>query len=167
MRKPDRILSHVADDASGSVKSRDVDGSRMSVHTSLSDKMKLQPLAECHTGQLAVRVEWESLSSTNDQNVDWCSKKQSHQCRLHVFVRELQLKLKIGCICPGMFKLTRVFTVDVRSLLENGSCIWSPYFKSETDRIESVQRRFTKRFRFLNHTVNGWSDLSWSRKFAR
>jgi len=47
--------------------------------------------------------------------------------------------------------LARTFTVYVRPLLEYGSCVWSPHFKSEIDGIESVQRRFTKRLRFLNN----------------
>jgi len=47
--------------------------------------------------------------------------------------------------------LTRGFTVYVRLLLEYGSCVWSPHFKSEIDRIESVQRRFTKWLRVLNN----------------
>jgi len=45
--------------------------------------------------------------------------------------------------------LTRAFTVYVHPLLESSSCVWSPHFKS--DRIESVQRRFTKRLRFVNN----------------
>jgi len=47
--------------------------------------------------------------------------------------------------------LTHALTVYVRPLLEYGSCVWSPHFKSEIDRIESVQRRFTKRLRLLNN----------------
>jgi len=47
--------------------------------------------------------------------------------------------------------LMRAFIVYVRPLLEYGSCVWSPHFKSDIDRIESVQCRFTKRSRFLNN----------------
>jgi len=47
--------------------------------------------------------------------------------------------------------LMRAFIVCVRPLLEYGSCVWYPQFKSDIDRIESVQRRFTKRLRFLNN----------------
>jgi len=47
--------------------------------------------------------------------------------------------------------LMHAFIVYVRPLLEYGSCVWSPHFKSDIDRIESVQRRFTKRLRFLNN----------------
>ena len=47
--------------------------------------------------------------------------------------------------------LMRAFIVYVRPLVEYGSCVWSPHFKSDIDRIESVQRRFTKRLRFFNN----------------
>jgi Reverse transcriptase (RNA-dependent DNA polymerase) len=40
--------------------------------------------------------------------------------------------------------LTRAFCTFVRPLLEFSSVIWSPYFKNEINKIESVQRSFTK-----------------------
>ena len=43
------------------------------------------------------------------------------------------------------------FIVYVRTLLEYISSVWSPHFQSDIDRIESVQRCFTKRLRFLNN----------------
>jgi len=43
------------------------------------------------------------------------------------------------------------FIVYVRFLLEYGTSVWSPHFQSDIDRIESVQRCFTKRLRFLNN----------------
>jgi len=57
--------------------------------------------------------------------------------------------------------LTRVFTAYVRPLLEYGSSVWSPHFNSEINRIESAQRRFTKRLRFLNNmSIQTTVDLS-------
>jgi len=56
--------------------------------------------------------------------------------------------------------LKRAFTVHVSLLLEYGSCVWSPHFKSEIDRIESVQRRFTKRLRFLNNMSYSQRSIS-------
>jgi len=62
--------------------------------------------------------------------------------------------------------LTRAFTVYVRRLLEYGSCVWSPHFKSEIDRIESVQRRFTKRLRLLNNISRKFSGWAFKSGFA-
>ena len=45
--------------------------------------------------------------------------------------------------------LTRVFKVYVRPLVEYASCVWSPYYGYATDKVESVQRRFTKRLHGL------------------
>ena len=41
--------------------------------------------------------------------------------------------------------LVKAFIVYVRPILEYNSIIWSPSTKNETDLIEKVQRRFTKR----------------------
>ena len=49
--------------------------------------------------------------------------------------------------------LTRAFITNVRPLLEYNSIMWSPYLKQGIDRIEQVQRRFSKRLHGLsNHT---------------
>jgi len=64
--------------------------------------------------------------------------------------------------------LIHAFIVYVRPLLEYGSCVSSPHFKSDIDRIESVQRRFTKRLRFLNNMPYSQRLIihdSWSRNF--
>ena len=37
------------------------------------------------------------------------------------------------------------FATYVRSLLEYASCVWSPYSIGQVNKIEAVQRRFTKR----------------------
>ena len=41
--------------------------------------------------------------------------------------------------------LLHAFVVYVRPLLEFNSVVWSPYFKCDSDAVERVQRRFTKR----------------------
>ena len=41
--------------------------------------------------------------------------------------------------------LTRAFCVYVRPMLEYASCIWSPHLQSNIQKVESVQRKFTKR----------------------
>ena len=40
--------------------------------------------------------------------------------------------------------LSKAFSVFVRPILEFSSVVWSPYFKIDIKRIESVQKRFTK-----------------------
>jgi len=46
--------------------------------------------------------------------------------------------------------LCRAFTVYVRPLLEYASCVWSPHLMKDIERLERVQRRFTKRLRGLS-----------------
>jgi hypothetical protein len=41
--------------------------------------------------------------------------------------------------------LLKAYTVYVRPILEYASCVWSPAHKTAVRRIESVQRKFTKR----------------------
>jgi len=47
--------------------------------------------------------------------------------------------------------LVRAFTTYVRPLLEYNSVVWSPYLKQDIERLENVQRRFTKRLVGLKH----------------
>ena len=51
--------------------------------------------------------------------------------------------------------LVRAFTTYVRPILEYGSVIWSPYHVNEIDKVENVQRRYTKR-------IAGLRDLSYA-----
>jgi len=46
--------------------------------------------------------------------------------------------------------LCRAFTVYVRPLLQYASCVWSPHLIKDIERLERVQRRFTKRLRWLS-----------------
>ena len=39
----------------------------------------------------------------------------------------------------------------IRPLLEYNSVVWSPYLKQDVERLENVQRRFTKRLIGLKH----------------
>ena len=51
--------------------------------------------------------------------------------------------------------LLRAYLVYVTPLLEYNSTIWSPHYKYDTDAVERVQRRFTKRLPGLsNYTYN-------------
>jgi len=49
------------------------------------------------------------------------------------------------------FLLIRAFTTYVRPLLEYASAVWSPSKIHLIDKLESVQRRFTKRLKGLSH----------------
>ena len=49
--------------------------------------------------------------------------------------------------------LMRAFCTFVRPLLEFSSTIWSPYTVSDINRIESVQRSFTKHFHYLRYST--------------
>jgi len=40
---------------------------------------------------------------------------------------------------------------NVRPLLEYNTVVWSPYIKQDIERLENVQRRFTKRLVGLKH----------------
>jgi len=70
-----------------------------------------------------------------------------------------------ACLILRCFKsrdpviLFRAFTVYVRPLLEYCSPVWSPGYKTDIFRIESVQKRFTKR-------LNGCQDLTYKARFA-
>ena len=50
--------------------------------------------------------------------------------------------------------LVKAFTTYVRPILEYGSCVWSPTAVGMIDKLESVQRRFTKR-------IHGLQELSY------
>jgi hypothetical protein len=41
-----------------------------------------------------------------------------------------------------------LYSSFVRSVLEYGSCVWSPYYITHINRLEKVQRKFVKRICF-------------------
>jgi len=49
--------------------------------------------------------------------------------------------------------LTNAFVTYVRPILEYASFIWSPYHLGEIAKLESVQRRFTKRLVGLHNMI--------------
>ena len=49
--------------------------------------------------------------------------------------------------------LTCAFTSYVRPILEYATPVWSPHFSKDIDSLERVQRRFTKSFRNIYHSM--------------
>ena len=56
--------------------------------------------------------------------------------------------------------LWRAFTVYVRPMLEYATCVWSPHGVGQVNRIESVQRKFTKR-------LPGYDSLDYKSRLMR
>jgi hypothetical protein len=58
----------------------------------------------------------------------------------------IRSNLILRCFVSGdRSLLLKAFTVYVRPILEFDSSVWSPHFHKDIERLESVQRRFTKR----------------------
>ena len=63
---------------------------------------------------------------------------------------------RVGLICRAfrsrdMYFMIGMFTTYVRPILEYNCEIWNPLYLGDLDRIEKVQRRFTKRIKGLFH----------------
>ena len=56
--------------------------------------------------------------------------------------------------------LARAFTVHVRPILDYNCVVWSPHLKHDIDKIEKVQRRYTKR-------LFGHAKLSYTERLQR
>ena len=57
-------------------------------------------------------------------------------------------------------RLVRAYTVYVRPLIEHDSILWSPLLKQDIEKVERVQRCFTKR-------LPGFNDLSYEDRLRR
>jgi ribonuclease P/MRP protein subunit RPP40 len=55
--------------------------------------------------------------------------------------------------------VVRAFLTYVRPILEYASPVWSPYTRADIYKLESVQRRFTKR-------LPGFRNLDYQKRFA-
>ena len=60
--------------------------------------------------------------------------------------------------CFESRELVCAFTTYVRPLLEYNSVVWSPYLKSDTEAVEKVQRKYTKRI------IAGLKKLSYDQR---
>jgi len=68
----------------------------------------------------------------------------------------LRAKLILSCFQsrnPNL--LSKAFCVFVRPLLEFSSLVWNPMFKQDINKLESVERKFTKRLKGLRNFSHG------------
>ena len=70
--------------------------------------------------------------------------KDKQSCNHSLLLLKDELN-KINWWLIVMTVMTRAFVTYVRPLLEYASCVWSPDLLKHIKRIESVQKRFTKR----------------------
>jgi len=87
-----------------------------------------------------------SVSTVTDLGVCY-DKNFSFRPHINYIVAKasLRAKLILKCFITRNSKLlSKAFSVFVRPILEFSSVVWSPYFKTDINKIESVQKRFTK-----------------------
>jgi len=87
-----------------------------------------------------------SVSTVTDLGV-CCDKNFSFRPHINHIVAKASLRAKLILKCfitrdPKL--LSKAFSVFVRPILEFLSVVWSPYFKTDINKIESAQKRFTK-----------------------
>ena len=81
------------------------------------------------------------MGITVDQNLTFRNHVENIVSRASI-----RSNLILRCFVSGERRLLlKAFTVYVRPILEFDSCVWSPHFHQDIERLESVQRRFTKR----------------------
>ena len=76
------------------------------------------------------------------------------ECHINKIVARASIRANLIHKCflsKDISTMTRAFTTYVRPLLEYASCVWSPCSIKDVKRIESVQRRFTKRLPGMTH----------------
>ena len=103
-----------------------------------------------------------SVNSCTDLGVSYNNRLRfTPHIDLMVARASLRAKLILRCFQTRDCKLlAKAFIVFVRPLLEYCSVIWSPYFKNEIAKIESVQRYFTKR-------LHGLWNIPYASRLAR
>ena len=89
----------------------------------------------------------------NDLGVQVDSKLRfSHYYENVVAKAHQRASLILRCFeCRDPNVLFRAFITYVRPILEYCSPVWTPVYKTDIKRLESVQRRFTKKLDGLNH----------------
>jgi len=82
-----------------------------------------------------------------------------HNLRIGLLMKLLVVYMPLFCFTQPSW-LVRAYLVHVRPLLEYNCVIWSPWLKQDIDKIERVQRRFTKR-------LPGCKCLSYSKRLLQ
>jgi hypothetical protein len=92
-------------------------------------------------------TEIKEVSSQKDLGVTFCDNlKFGKHCTEISHKAHIRANLILKCFTASPAKvLVRAFSVFVRPILEYGSEVWNPYLKKDVLKLESVQRRFTKR----------------------
>ena len=103
------------------------------------------------------QVECEKdLGITIDNNLTF-EKHIDHICSKANQIMGL-IRRTIDNLTPEIFK--PLYIALVRSHLEYGQAVWSPFMRKSIKKIESVQRRATK-------AINGFKDLSYEQRLTR
>ena len=111
-----------------------------------------------HVGDVAL----PTVDSVTDLGVNY-DNRLTFRSHIDKIVSKAALRAKLILKCfqsrdPAL--LTKAFCTFVRPVLEYCCVIWTPMFKRDIDKIESVQRRFTKR-------LSGLFRLSYSCRLTR
>jgi len=107
----------------------------VSYHVTSNPVLAVKLLRTCH------------LCVTTEDNLEFSSHINNIITRASV--RASVIGLQKCFVSKEVFLLCRAFTVYVCPLLEYASCVWFPHLIKDIERLERVQRRFTKRLRGL------------------
>jgi hypothetical protein len=115
-------------------------------------------LPDYHIGQVRLPV----VAQCSDLGVSYdnCLSFKSH---IDTMVKKAACRANLILKCfvtRDVLVLASAFCVFVRPLLEYCSIIWSPYTKRDIDRIEAVQRRFTK-------SIQGFNTFTYNERLSK
>ena len=121
----------------------------MRIRSARGHVFKCSPSYHIGTNSLPVVTSCTDLGITYDDSLSF-----SPHCSKIVVKASHRAKLILKCFRSRDSKLLmRAFCTFVRPLLESSSVIWSPYTIADLNRIESVQRAFTKAIRHLRFST--------------
>ena len=104
----------------------------------------------CHVNDDCFKLEGQTVQSVNtvrDLGVHFCS-NLTFTSHINAIVAKAHARASLIHKCflsRDVSTLTKAFVTYVRPILEYATVIWSPYHIGEIAKLESVQRRFTKR----------------------
>jgi hypothetical protein len=104
----------------------------------------------CHVNDDSFNLDGQTVQSVNtvrDLGVRFCS-NLTFASHINTIVAKTHARASLIHKCflsKDATPLTKAFVTYVRPILEYATVIWSPYHTGEIAKLESVQRRFTKR----------------------